>query len=72
MIVDSQTQEVLELQPMTNNGAQDDEDSYIEETIVVDNELQQEFLQEDRRQQLLHKYVCDIELIYNICLCHCL
>jgi hypothetical protein len=65
MINNNQTQKPLELQPMTNNGIQDDEDSYTEETIVVDNEFQQEFLKEGRRQKLLHKYVCRIEFLYN-------
>jgi hypothetical protein len=69
MVSDNQQSEALESTPMTINDTQEDQ-SFIEEASIVDDELQREVLVADKRQQqLLHTYICCIEIIFNTFLC---
>lgn len=59
-----QGEEAPELKPLTNNNRQEDQVSLTEEIGIIYNKLEQELIGTGGAQgQLLHTYVCYIEMI---------
>jgi hypothetical protein len=71
MMNDNENQEALELKPMINNDTQNDAESFTEEAALVYNALENEvFVGGLRREELLHRYVCRLQMTHNIFLYH--